>query len=245
MTGSRDREGTVRSLRKRDHRLAVPALWSFFSDCPENKGACGLVAFVFRSRRDQPLQIGIATSTSPILANYIQVSLLGHICFECHTPDRVQTFSALRLLFPRPWGNFVPGGPDREPTEDQALVLCAVQVGLRRRFKLPLGRTIHAGTASDDVHAPPPAERQSSVTLIWTVLIGFVAGIIAKFLVPGDREPSGFMLTALLGIGGAGVATWLGQSLGLYGPGESVGLVAAVLGAVIILTCWAALTRRR
>lgn len=113
VTGSRDREGTVRSLRKRDHRLAVPALWSFFSDCPENKGACGLVAFVFRSRRDQPLQIGIATSTSP---SSIQVSLLGHICFECHTPDQVQTFSALRPLFPRPWATscrLVPTGNQR------------------------------------------------------------------------------------------------------------------------------------
>ena len=56
--------------------------------------------------------------------------------------------------------------------------------------------------------------------IIWTIIIGFVAGIIAKFIMPGDRhEPSGFILTTILGIVGAFVATWLGQALGWYGPG--------------------------
>lgn len=83
------------------------------------------------------------------------------------------------------------------------------------------------------------------MTLLWTILIGFVAGIIAKFLVPGDREPSGFILTALLGIAGAFLAAWLGQSAGLYGSEDRAGLIGAVIGAVIILIAWAALTRRR
>ena len=55
------------------------------------------------------------------------------------------------------------------------------------------------------------------MTVIWTIIIGLVAGIVAKFLVPGDREPSGFILTALLGVAGAFLATWLGQALGETG----------------------------
>jgi len=83
------------------------------------------------------------------------------------------------------------------------------------------------------------------VSIIWTILIGFVAGIIAKFLVPGDKEPSGFILTALLGVVGAFVASWLGRSLGLYGPNDGAGLIGATIGAVIVLVVWGALTRRR
>ena len=53
--------------------------------------------------------------------------------------------------------------------------------------------------------------------IIWTIIIGFLAGVIAKFLMPGRNEPSGFILTTILGIVGAFVATYLGQSLGWYG----------------------------
>ncbi|MCS3763057.1 GlsB/YeaQ/YmgE family stress response membrane protein [Bradyrhizobium centrosematis] len=71
--------------------------------------------------------------------------------------------------------------------------------------------------------------------IIWTIIIGFIAGIIAKFIMPGDNEPSGFILTTILGIGGAFVATYLGQALGWYRPGEGAGLVGAVIGAIIVL----------
>ncbi|MBR0925149.1 putative membrane protein YeaQ/YmgE (transglycosylase-associated protein family) [Bradyrhizobium ottawaense] len=71
--------------------------------------------------------------------------------------------------------------------------------------------------------------------IIWTIIIGFVAGVIAKFIMPGDNEPSGFILTTILGIVGAFVATYLGQALGWYRPGEGVGLVGAVIGAIIVL----------
>lgn len=81
--------------------------------------------------------------------------------------------------------------------------------------------------------------------ILWTILIGFLAGIIAKFLVPGDREPSGFILTTLLGVVGAFVASWLGQSLNLYGPNDGAGLIGAVVGAVLILLVWGAVSRRR
>jgi uncharacterized membrane protein YeaQ/YmgE (transglycosylase-associated protein family) len=81
--------------------------------------------------------------------------------------------------------------------------------------------------------------------ILWTILIGFVAGLIAKFIVPGSREPSGFILTTILGIIGAFVATFLGQSLGWYQPGEGAGLIGAVVGAIIILVIWGAVSRRR
>ncbi|WIW44868.1 GlsB/YeaQ/YmgE family stress response membrane protein [Bradyrhizobium sp. 62B] len=71
--------------------------------------------------------------------------------------------------------------------------------------------------------------------IIWTIIIGFIAGIIAKFIMPGENEPSGFILTTILGIGGAFVATYLGQALGWYRPGEGAGLVGAVIGAIIVL----------
>ena len=71
--------------------------------------------------------------------------------------------------------------------------------------------------------------------IIWTIIIGFIAGVIAKFIMPGDNEPTGFILTTILGIVGAFVATYLGQGLGWYRPGEGAGLVGAVIGAIIVL----------
>ena len=85
---------------------------------------------------------------------------------------------------------------------------------------------------------------ESIVGIIWTIIIGFVAGVIAKFLMPGDNEPSGFVLTAALGIVGALVASYLGQALGWYAPGEGAGLIGAVVGAVIVLLLWGVAARR-
>ena len=73
------------------------------------------------------------------------------------------------------------------------------------------------------------------MSILWTIIIGFLAGVIAKFIMPGDNEPSGFILTAILGIVGAFVATYLGQALGWYGSGQGAGLIGAVVGAVIVL----------
>ncbi|MCK8786702.1 GlsB/YeaQ/YmgE family stress response membrane protein [Roseomonas sp. NAR14] len=69
---------------------------------------------------------------------------------------------------------------------------------------------------------------------IWTLIIGLVVGAIAKLLMPG-RDPGGFIITILLGIVGAFVATFLGQSVGWYGPGQAAGFIASVVGAVIVL----------
>jgi uncharacterized membrane protein YeaQ/YmgE (transglycosylase-associated protein family) len=76
------------------------------------------------------------------------------------------------------------------------------------------------------------------VTLVWAIVIGFVAGVVAKLITPGDNKPSGFILTTLLGIAGAFVATGLGQWIGWYGPDERAGLIGAIVGAVIVLTVW-------
>ena len=83
------------------------------------------------------------------------------------------------------------------------------------------------------------------MSIIWTIIIGFVAGIAAKFIVPGDNEPSGFVLTTILGIAGAFVATYLGQALGWYRADESAGFVGAIVGAIIVLIIWGFFTGRR
>ena len=81
--------------------------------------------------------------------------------------------------------------------------------------------------------------------ILWTIIIGFVAGIIAKFIVPGRNEPSGFVLTTILGIVGAFLATFLGQAIGWYRAGEGAGLIGAVVGAIIVLAIWGAISGRR
>lgn len=80
--------------------------------------------------------------------------------------------------------------------------------------------------------------------IIWTILIGFVAGLIARALMPGPN-PMGFILTAVLGIVGALVANFLGRTMGWYGDGEGAGLVASVIGALIVLFVYGLITKRR
>jgi uncharacterized membrane protein YeaQ/YmgE (transglycosylase-associated protein family) len=65
--------------------------------------------------------------------------------------------------------------------------------------------------------------------IIWIIIVGFVAGIIARFLMPGPNNPSGFILTTILGIVGAFLATWIGQMIGHYSPDQ---------GAVVVLFIW-------
>jgi len=81
--------------------------------------------------------------------------------------------------------------------------------------------------------------------VIWTIIIGFIAGVIAKFIMPGDNEPSGFILTTILGVVGAFVATYLGHALGWYRPGEGAGLVGAIVGAIIVLLIYGFVAGRR
>jgi uncharacterized membrane protein YeaQ/YmgE (transglycosylase-associated protein family) len=74
--------------------------------------------------------------------------------------------------------------------------------------------------------------------IIWTIIIGFIAGVIAKFIHPGSKEPQGFILTTILGIVGAFAATYIGQAIGWYKAGEGAGLIGAIVGAIILLVIW-------
>ena len=82
--------------------------------------------------------------------------------------------------------------------------------------------------------------------ILGTIIIGFVAGVIAKLITPGDKnEPKGFILTTILGIIGAFVATYLGQAVGWYGPDQNAGFIGAIVGAVIILLVWGLIQKAR
>ena len=74
--------------------------------------------------------------------------------------------------------------------------------------------------------------------IIWIILIGFIAGIIARLLSPGPNNPSGFILTVVLGVAGAFLATLIGQTVGWYSPDQGAGLIAATVGAVLVLFIW-------
>ena len=82
------------------------------------------------------------------------------------------------------------------------------------------------------------------MSIIWAIVIGFIVGIVAKFLMPG-RDPGGFIVTALLGIVGAVVATFLGQAMGFYGPNENAGFIASVIGAIVVLFLYNLIARGR
>ena len=75
------------------------------------------------------------------------------------------------------------------------------------------------------------------LNLLWTIIIGFIAGAVAKFLMPG-KDPGGFLITTALGIGGALIATYLGRLVGWYQEGQSAGFIAAVVGAIIVLVVY-------
>jgi Predicted membrane protein len=79
---------------------------------------------------------------------------------------------------------------------------------------------------------------------IWTIIIGFLAGAVAKLLMPG-KDPGGFIITTLLGIAGAVLARYLGMALGLYHDEDSAGFIASVVGAIILLAIYRLFTKRR
>ena len=79
--------------------------------------------------------------------------------------------------------------------------------------------------------------------LSW-ILFGLVVGIIAKLLMPG-RDPGGFIVTILLGVAGALLGGFVGQAMGLYGPGESAGWIMSIVGAIVLLVLYRMLARRR
>ena len=73
--------------------------------------------------------------------------------------------------------------------------------------------------------------------ILWAIIIGFFVGLLAKFIMPG-RDPGGFIVTILLGIAGAIVATLLGRALGWYGAGQSAGFIGSLVGAILLLAVY-------
>ncbi len=80
--------------------------------------------------------------------------------------------------------------------------------------------------------------------IIMTIIVGLVVGIIAKLFVHGPGEPQGFILTAVIGIVGSFLASYIGQALGWYQPGQSAGWIMSIIGAVIVLVVWGAVAKR-
>jgi uncharacterized membrane protein YeaQ/YmgE (transglycosylase-associated protein family) len=76
------------------------------------------------------------------------------------------------------------------------------------------------------------------VHILWIILIGFIAGIVARILAPGPNNPTGFILTTVLGIVGAFVATYLGQAIGWYRVDQGAGVIGAIVGALLVLFIW-------
>jgi uncharacterized membrane protein YeaQ/YmgE (transglycosylase-associated protein family) len=74
--------------------------------------------------------------------------------------------------------------------------------------------------------------------ILYIIVVGFIAGIIARMLSPGPNNPSGFILTTVLGIIGAFLATWIGQAIGHYGPDQGAGFIMATIGALVVLFVW-------
>lgn len=72
------------------------------------------------------------------------------------------------------------------------------------------------------------------MNFLWAIIIGFFAGLIAKLLMPG-KDPGGFIITTLLGITGAVLATWIGQAAGWYAEGQNAGFLASIAGAFLLL----------
>jgi uncharacterized membrane protein YeaQ/YmgE (transglycosylase-associated protein family) len=80
--------------------------------------------------------------------------------------------------------------------------------------------------------------------MLWIILVGFVAGILARIISPGPNNPSGFILTTVLGIAGAFLATFVGQQIGHYGPNQGAGFITATIGALVVLFIWNRLVAR-
>ncbi|MBO9515549.1 MAG: GlsB/YeaQ/YmgE family stress response membrane protein [Variovorax sp.] len=81
------------------------------------------------------------------------------------------------------------------------------------------------------------------MSVIWTILIGFVAGLVARAIKPGD-DSAGFIVTTLIGIAGSLLATYAGQAMGWYTAGQGAGFIASVVGAIVLLFIYGLIKRK-
>ena len=89
-----------------------------------------------------------------------------------------------------------------------------------------------------------PIDIEERMSIIWTILIGFIVGVLAKFVMPG-KDPGGFFVTAAIGIVGSIVATYGGKALGIYSPDETAGFIGAFVGAILLLIVYRLVMRGR
>jgi uncharacterized membrane protein YeaQ/YmgE (transglycosylase-associated protein family) len=115
---------------------------------------------------------------------------------------------------------------------------------LPRRGKRFCARNIPA-TATFRWHGDHQLGAHPVSGFLWILIVGLIAGVIARFLLPGPNNPQGFVLTAVLGIAGAFVATWIGQSIGWYRPDQGAGIIGATMGALVVLIAWHRLVVQR
>jgi uncharacterized membrane protein YeaQ/YmgE (transglycosylase-associated protein family) len=83
-----------------------------------------------------------------------------------------------------------------------------------------------------------PAAWQSEAAMLWIIVIGFVAGVLARLISPGPNKPGGFILTIVLVVAGAFLSTFIGQAIGWYRPDQGAGFIAATIGALLVLFIW-------
>ena len=81
------------------------------------------------------------------------------------------------------------------------------------------------------------------MSIVWTILIGFIAGLVARAIKPGN-DSAGFIITTLIGIAGSLIATYLGQAMGWYTAGQGAGFIASVVGAIVLLFVWGMIKRK-
>ena len=81
------------------------------------------------------------------------------------------------------------------------------------------------------------------MSIVWTILIGFVAGLVARAIKPGD-DSAGFIMTTVIGIAGSLIATYLGQAMGWYTAGQGAGFIASVVGAIVLLFIYGMVKRK-
>jgi uncharacterized membrane protein YeaQ/YmgE (transglycosylase-associated protein family) len=86
---------------------------------------------------------------------------------------------------------------------------------------------------------------EDAMGILWIIIVGFVAGIVARLLAPGPNKPTGFILTTVLGIAGAFLATFIGQAIGWYRADQGAGFIGAAVGAFIVLFIWNRLVAAR
>jgi uncharacterized membrane protein YeaQ/YmgE (transglycosylase-associated protein family) len=112
---------------------------------------------------------------------------------------------------------------------------CRPKASCRAGFEARVSRNI-----GSDFSKHGFSDRRTTVMsgIIWIIVVGFIAGIIARLLSPGPNNPSGFILTTVLGIAGAFLATFIGQAIGHYGPDQGAGFITATIGALVVLFIW-------